>query len=246
VSAVKVAQRDQRTMQPDPLLIARCAQQADDALAFAQRVDPHQMGAFGEGGDGAQQLADLARIRGVLEDWQGEGGFGDENIARHRFERRTGIVVAALVVARDDDALATIFEDGLGRAEDMTGRYQTDIDLSEAHTLAVGQTLLARLGHVGEAAAHDGQSLGSGQRGAMAGPGVVAMTMRDQRARHGHRRIDIEIAGDAIEPPWRRVEPGARIGRGRRGASRCHEGSPMQSTWSLHRLLGRFRVAYAW
>ena len=149
-----------------------------------------------------------------MEDRQGEGGLGDEDVARHRLERRTGGIRPALEVARDHDALAAIGQHCLRRAQDMTGRRQADIDLSQADGLAVGQRLLRRPGHVLEARAHDGQRLRRGQRRAMAGSGVVAMSMRDQCTIHRHGRVDIEVARFAIKPAGRRIEPGPRIQRG--------------------------------
>ena len=47
---------------------------------------------------------------------------------------------------------------------------------------------------------HDGERLARRQHGAMAGAGMVGMTMRDQGARDPARGVDVKIAGHAIEP----------------------------------------------
>ena len=66
----------------------------------------------------------------------------------------------ALVVARDDDALALAFQHDLRGAEDVAGRHELNVDLADAHGLAVLQRLLVGVGHVLEARAHDGERLG--------------------------------------------------------------------------------------
>ena len=198
-------------MQPDPLVVARRAQELDDPLALAQRIDAHQMSALGKGGDRAQQLADLAGIGGMMEDRQGEGRLGDEDIAGYGLERRAGCVRPALVVARDDDALAPVLEHGLRGAQDMAGRHEAHLDIADLHGLAVFQRLLGGVGHVLEAGAHDGQRLGRGEHTSVARPGMIAMAVRDHRAGDRDRRIDVEIAGRAIEAAWSRIEPGAGI-----------------------------------
>ena len=85
------------------------------------------------------------------------------------------------------------------------------VDLADPHAFAIFQRLLVGVGHILEAGAHDGQRLGRGQRRAMAGPGMIAMAVGDHGARHGDGRIDIEVAGLAIEAARRRIEPGAGI-----------------------------------
>ena len=67
VLLVERAQRRQRAVQPDALVVAGGAQELDHALALAQRVDAHQMSALGKGLERAQQLADLAGVGGMME-----------------------------------------------------------------------------------------------------------------------------------------------------------------------------------
>ena len=51
VLLVELAQRGERAVQPDALVVARGAQQPDHPLALAQRIDAHQVSAFGKGRD---------------------------------------------------------------------------------------------------------------------------------------------------------------------------------------------------
>ena len=113
---VKGAEVPQRAMQVDGPVVARLPQQGDDPLRLAQRIGADDMGAFREKGEALQQPGDLVRGVRMAEDRQGEGGLGDEDVAGHRFEARAGRVVAALVVARDDDAAAAPFQHDLRRA----------------------------------------------------------------------------------------------------------------------------------
>ena len=71
-----------------------------------------------------QQLVDLVAVRGVAEDRQSEGRLGDEQIAVLRLEGRAGRVRAPLVIAGDDDAVALVFDNELGAAEDMPRRHE--------------------------------------------------------------------------------------------------------------------------
>ena len=146
-----------------------------------------------------------------MEHRQGEGRLGDEDVAGHRLEGRAGRIGPALEVARDDDALALVCQHCLRRAQDVAGRRELHIDVADPHAFAIFQRLLVGVGHVLEAGAHDRQRFGRGQRRTMAGPGMVAMAMGDHGARHRDGRVDIEVAGLAIEAARRRIEPGARI-----------------------------------
>ena len=80
------------------------------------------------------------------------------------------------------------------------------IDVADPHAFAIFQRLLVGVGHILEAGAHDRQRFGRGERRPMAGPGMVAMAMGDHGARHGDGRIDIEVAGLAVEAARRRIE----------------------------------------
>ncbi len=87
-----------------------------------------------------------------MEDREREGRLGDEHVARDGLERRAGRIGAALVVARHDDALASVCQHCLRRAQDVAGRREADLDLADPHALAVSQRLLLGIGHVLESA----------------------------------------------------------------------------------------------
>jgi hypothetical protein len=57
----------------------------------------------------------------MREHGQRERRFGDENVARHDFERRAGGIGLALVIAADDDAAAVCFHHRLRGAEYVAG-----------------------------------------------------------------------------------------------------------------------------
>src|SRR5690606_21715896 len=73
--------------------------------------------------------------------------------------------------------------------------------------LAVAERLARAAGVVAIARLHDGERLGRGQDGAMAGPRVIAMAVGDDGAVGATRRVDVEIARNAVEAPGRDPEP---------------------------------------
>src|SRR5690349_16124458 len=99
------------------------------------------MAAFRVQIDGVQKAGDFALVRRMAEYRQAEGRFGNEDIAGNRLERRAGRIGAALVVARCHDPAATVFQHRLSTAKDMTGRGETDIDITDPQALAIGQWL---------------------------------------------------------------------------------------------------------
>ncbi len=117
----------------------------------------------------------------MAEDGQAERRLGDEDVAGHRLERRAGRIGPALVVARDDDPLAGMLEHDLGRAEDMAGGDEADVDLAEPDRLAIGDR--PRL-----SAARSGTSMiasvsGVAQTSLMAAAGMIGMAVGDERDR---------------------------------------------------------------
>ncbi len=125
---IELRQRDDRAVQIDRLVISGIADDADHALAFAEIVGADQMRAIGLGGHRAEKLFDFVLGFLVAEDGQRERRFGDEDVARHEFERRARRIARALVVAGDDGAPACPFDDDLRRAENMTGGHETHAD----------------------------------------------------------------------------------------------------------------------
>ena len=90
-----------------------------------------------------QQLRHLLARVAMLEHRQGEGGLGDEEVARDELEGGAGGVGASLVVARDDDARALPLDQHLRAAEHMSGREQRHGHVADADLLAIGGGLTA-------------------------------------------------------------------------------------------------------
>ncbi len=74
-----------------------------------------------------------------------------------------------------------------------------DLDAVDVHPFADFGFLPRLAEPFAEAQGHDGQGLAAGHHRAVAGPGVIGMRMGDERARNRAHRIDVEIAGRAIE-----------------------------------------------
>jgi len=109
-------------VQVDRLVVAGLAQQRDQPLAFAQRIDADKVAALGEEAQRMQQPADLALVGRMAKHRQAERRLGDEDIALLGLEQGASRVSPALVIARDDDPAAAIFEHHLGAAQHMAGR----------------------------------------------------------------------------------------------------------------------------
>ena len=116
--------------------MARLADQRDDALRLAERIGADEMGTFGEALHAFQKPGDLLAVVRMAEHRQAEGRLGDEDIAGHEFEAFAGRVAAALVVARDDDARAVLFNRDLGGPQHMAGRMEGDGNAVDCHRLA--------------------------------------------------------------------------------------------------------------
>jgi len=75
-----------------------------------------------------------------------------------------------------------MFENRLGRPQDMAGRHEAHRDVADLDAVAVLERLLGGVGHVLEAGAHDGQRLGRGERILVARPGMIAMAVGNHGA----------------------------------------------------------------
>src|SRR5690606_34756268 len=99
-----------------------------------------------------------------------------------------------------DDARAVLLDGDLGGAEDMPGQMKGDGHAADGTGLAQA----GFLGGAGETAAiadrHDVQRLAGGEHGAVAGTGVVRVTVGDERARHRPDRVDVEVPLGTPEP----------------------------------------------
>ena len=196
--AVRTVQRLDRAMaddRPD-----RRVDPGEDALRLAEGVAEQHARASGgrvrpppriDAGEG------LARRRPPV-DRQPEGRLGDEGVAAHRLEGRAGRIGLDLVVAAHHPDLAAVLDADLRRAEHVAGRKQRHAHAVHLDRLAVAERLQRDAGAQPRAQ----HALGGCGRevGAMAGPRVVGVRVRDHRARHRPPRVDEEVAGLAVQP----------------------------------------------
>jgi hypothetical protein len=127
-------------------------------------------------------------------------------MAAHRLERRTGLVVLArigaasghVVVARRDPDPAAVLEPDLRRPEHVPGRVQAQANAEMIDDLAVAQGLQVDV--VAQARAQHALGRRGGQVVRVAAPGVIGVRMRDDGAVDRPPRIDVEVAGRAVQP----------------------------------------------
>src|SRR5205085_2722338 len=129
---------------------------------------------------------------------EAEGRFGDERVTANRFDRRAREVRFELVVTGDDADLAAAFDAHLGRPEDVPRRVERDGNAAEVHGLAVADG--SNRGGRAEPLPQDGFAVTGREVVAGAGAGMVRMGVSNHRAIDRLPRIDVEIAGRAVEP----------------------------------------------
>ncbi len=157
-----------------------------------------------------QQLFDFVRVRRMAKHRQPERRLGHKDIAGLRLERRAGRVGPSLVIARHDDTLAAIVDDHLRAAQHMPGRFESHRHVADRDRLAITRRLQRTAGGVAITLPHDRDGFAGGQHSLVAGTRVIAMPMRHDCPRHRPHRIDIKIAGVAIEAGGCWAQPGAR------------------------------------
>ena len=195
-------------MKIDRAVVARIAQEGDQALAFAEPIDADDMGAVGKLSAGLEQLCRfLARIA-VLEHRQRERRLGNEKVAGDKLEAGAGRVRAPLVIAGDDGPRAFPFDQDLCAAEHMPGREERNRDIADRHALAVGDGLAFLLRRSPEPHLHHAERLARGKHMVVPGPRMVGMAMGHDRALGAAIRVDMEAAGAAIEALAVNREPG--------------------------------------
>ena len=200
-AAALIIMRDllHRAMQIDRRVVAGRAQQRDHALRLAERIGADQMRALRKQRHRGQQLLHLIRRIAMAKHRQAKGGLGDEDVARHHFERRAGRIGRILVVAGRDDAGVLAGDRDLRRAQHMAGGMKFDRDVAEPDLLAIGDGLRTAGEIVAIAQPHHVERLLGGQHRAMAGPGVVGMAVGDHGALDRPHRIDMKAAGLAAQ-----------------------------------------------
>src|SRR5437762_7991363 len=122
--------------------------------------------------------------------------FGNKYVAWHGFERRTCRVAATLVIAGHDGGDAFPAHDDLRRTEHMAGGCKCYLDTVVNGGFAVARRLHRTRECLTIAHFHDGEGFAGGEDRAVAGARMIAMAMRDHRARHRPHRIDDEISGN--------------------------------------------------
>src|SRR5512138_234031 len=105
---VELVQPLHRAVKVDRLVVSALPQLGDNALRLAEGIGADQDAAAGIRMKAVEQPVYLGAGLGVPKHGQSEGRLGDEDVARDRHEARAGRVRAALVIARDDDALTLV------------------------------------------------------------------------------------------------------------------------------------------
>ena len=129
-----------------------------------------------------------------------EGGFGDEGLTAHGFERVAGRVGRPFVVAGHDAhtvVRAQWFEAYLRRAQHVSRGMKAHPHVADGDRLAIRDMLDDRF-----RSESPPEKTGAWRRAQVRGaarPRVITMRMRDQRARHRPPRIDVEATGGAEE-----------------------------------------------
>ena len=130
---------------------------------------------------------------------QTEGRFGDEDIARHHFERRAGRIGRVLVIAGRNDAGAFAGDCDLRRTQHMARRMKRNGDVAELDGFAVCNRLRAVGEIVAVAQPHHIEGFLRRQHRAVTGAGVIGMAVRNHGALDGPYGIDMKAAGLAAQ-----------------------------------------------
>ena len=178
----------------------------EDALRLAEAVAEQQAGAAGSGvrGPPAVDACEQFALRGPTVDRQPEGALRDEAIATNRLEGLTGHVgfervvgrAGHEVVTRGDPDPAAVLEPHLRRAEHVARGMQRDAHPEVVDALSIAQRLQIDLAEAGpqHALARCGCEVVR-----VACARMVGMGVRDHRARDWSPRVDVEVAGRAVE-----------------------------------------------
>jgi hypothetical protein len=162
----------------------------------------------------------------MAKDRQAEGCLSDEDITGQDLEGIAGRIRPALEVARNHDPAAAPLEQGLGAAQYVARRHKAQGDAVQIDPLPAGQSLPPLARPVAVARLHDRQGRRRGQDRVVARAGMIGVTVGDDRTRHRARRIDVEVAGFAVQPRAGHAQPGFRFRRGIRHAAEASAPKP--------------------
>jgi hypothetical protein len=129
-------------------------------------------------------------------DRQAEGRFGHERVRAHRLERGTRGIGGELVVTRHDPCFAAMLDAHLRRSEHVAGGVQRNRHAVSRDALAVIERLDRYLAEPGT---QHGQRRTRGDVMPAAGARMIGVRVRDDRMLDRPPRIDVEVAGRAIE-----------------------------------------------
>ena len=179
-----------RAMEIDWRVVACFAKKLDHPLRLAKRIGADHMAPVRLVCDRGQKPADFCLRVGMLEHRKAKGRFGNEQVARHKFEWLRGAVGVRLVVAGHHGAPSGIFDQHLGAAKNMSGRMKRDCHIVDCQPFAEGQRLERSGAGRPVPVFHDVDGLRCRQHMIMAGPGVIRVTMCDDGALHWPHRVD--------------------------------------------------------
>jgi hypothetical protein len=118
------------------------------------------------------------------------------------------VISPAFVIAGDDDPRAAVVEHDLRAAQHVAGGEELHPDAVDRDWFAIVERLQRTSGQLAVTGLHDGDCAGRCEHALVARPGVVAVPVRDDGARHREQGIDMEAAGLAIESGRRCLDPG--------------------------------------
>ncbi len=155
-----------------------------DALGLAKGIGEQHAG-FALRSIAAPPLVDAfenLRLRCPAVDGQAEGRFGDEGMAAHRLESGAGAIRLDFVIPGSDPDLALILQPHLCRAQHMPGRVQAQLHTVMGDGFAIFQGL--QIDVLTQTRAQNTFATGSRQIMLIAGAGMIAMRMGNDRALH--------------------------------------------------------------
>src|SRR5690606_22641850 len=212
---------------------------AQKALRLAQRIAEEHAGE-------AERLItpppgiDLVKDRFGMRpsvDRQPEGAFGDQDIARDELERLAGRIGIRLVVARHDPDLATRLDANLGRAQDVSGGLEGDLDAVDGERSAIGHRLYRDVSESGS----DQRLAGFRARIRPGAPArMIGMRMSDDGPIDRTVRVDVKSTRLAVKPMTGLLE---KLAHGTPDGCRADEFRPvrLQADAIVRRAEGRLR-----